>query len=108
MARHLGKTEKEKEIGIQVETYFVSMSPILEWTIHRAGRIRKDHPNENAGLAIFDVKEIAAELICSYFPSPGYFKVSHAAAPRAAHPTTPSTMGTKLRRVRVDRETSWE
>ncbi|KFY89226.1 hypothetical protein V500_05854 [Pseudogymnoascus sp. VKM F-4518 (FW-2643)] len=58
LARHLGKTEKEKETGIKVETYFVSMSPILEWTVHRAGRIWNDHPNENAGLAIFDVKKL--------------------------------------------------
>lgn len=32
LAEHLGKTRNEKE------TYFVSMSPILEWTIHIAGQ----------------------------------------------------------------------
>lgn len=34
------------------------MSPILEWTIHRAGRIWHDHPNENGGLAIFNLKKL--------------------------------------------------
>jgi len=59
LAEHLGKTQKEKEIGEKVETYFVSTSPILEWAIHTAGQMSKDTGwNEVVGLAIFDVKKL--------------------------------------------------
>ncbi|OBT77484.1 hypothetical protein VF21_05283 [Pseudogymnoascus sp. 05NY08] len=34
------------------------MSLILEWTIHRAGRLWKVYLSENAGFAIFDVKKL--------------------------------------------------
>lgn len=58
LANHLGKTQKE-EGGEKIETYFVSMSPILEWTIHTVGKKkRKITQDEDVGLAIFDVKKL--------------------------------------------------
>jgi hypothetical protein len=61
LAEHLNRTRKEKETGEKIETCFVSMSAILEWTIHTTGQKWKDRdPNEEevAGLAIFDVKKL--------------------------------------------------
>jgi hypothetical protein len=59
LAEHLGKTQKEKETGEKIETCFVSMSPILEWTIHTVGQKSKDKDqNEEVSLAIFDVKKL--------------------------------------------------
>ncbi|OBT94396.1 hypothetical protein VE01_07775 [Pseudogymnoascus verrucosus] len=53
LAEHLGKTRKAKS-----ETYFVSMSPILEWTIHTAGQKWIHRGQDEVGLAIFDVKKL--------------------------------------------------
>ena len=59
LAEHLGKTQKEEEIGEKIETYFVSTSPILEWTIHTAGqKCNARDGDEVVGLAIFDVKKL--------------------------------------------------
>lgn len=59
LAEHLGKTQKEKEIGEKIETCFVSTSPILEWAIHTAGQKWKDRgQSEVVGLAIFDIKKL--------------------------------------------------
>ncbi|OBT40524.1 hypothetical protein VE00_09006 [Pseudogymnoascus sp. WSF 3629] len=59
LAEHLGKTQKEKDLGEKIETYFVSVSPILEWTIHTAGRKWCDRrEDEVVGLVIFDVKKL--------------------------------------------------
>jgi hypothetical protein len=59
LAEHLGKTRKEKEIGEKIETYFLSASLILEWTIHTAGqKWNARGGGEVVGLAIFDVKKL--------------------------------------------------
>lgn len=55
LAEHLNKTQEVKE------TCFVSMSPILEWTIHTAGQKQRgigQVADQVAGLAIFDVKKL--------------------------------------------------
>jgi hypothetical protein len=38
LAKYLNKTREEKGRGEKIETCFVSMSSILEWTIHTAGQ----------------------------------------------------------------------
>lgn len=59
LARHLGKTQEEKETGNKVETPFLSMSPELEWTIHATGQKWNDSGRDDTvGLAIFDVKKL--------------------------------------------------
>lgn len=59
LADHLGKTQKEKEIGEKIKTYFVLISLILEWAIYTVGKKSKDRvQNEVVGLAIFDVKKL--------------------------------------------------
>ena len=56
LAEHLGKTQEEKRIGDMVETCFLSMSPVLEWTVHATGQKSKEtKTDETAGLAVFDV-----------------------------------------------------
>jgi hypothetical protein len=58
---HLGKTREEEERGEKIETSFVSMSPMLEWTIHTTGQEWKgigQVADEVAGLAIFDVETL--------------------------------------------------
>jgi hypothetical protein len=59
LAEHLSKTQKGKEIEKKIETYFVSMSPILEWTIHTTGqKWNARDGDEVVGLAIFDVEKL--------------------------------------------------
>jgi hypothetical protein len=71
LANHLSKTQKE-EGGERIETYFVSMSPILEWTIHTAGKKeRNTTQDEVVGLAVFDVKKLRQKS------STTIFRVSH-------------------------------
>ena len=38
LAEHLGKTQEEKKIGDRVKTCFLSMSSVLEWTVHATGQ----------------------------------------------------------------------
>jgi len=59
LAEHLNKRRKEKEIGKKIETRFVSMSPVLESTIHTVGQKWKEKgQGEAVGLAIFDVRKL--------------------------------------------------
>ncbi|KAH0566167.1 hypothetical protein GP486_000435 [Trichoglossum hirsutum] len=56
LAEHLGKTKEEERTGNKVETCFLSMSPVLEWTVHATGQKWKDmEADETVGLAVFDV-----------------------------------------------------
>lgn len=55
LAEHLNKTQEPKD------TCFVSLSPILEWTIHTVGQKQRDIKQgvqQVAGLAIFDVEKL--------------------------------------------------
>jgi hypothetical protein len=55
LAEHLNKTQEVKE------TCFVSMSPMLEWTLHTAGQKQigiSQVVDQVAGLAIFDVEKL--------------------------------------------------
>ncbi len=53
LAKHLGKTQEEKR------TCFLSMSPILEWTVHTTGQKWKESTAEEiVGLAVFDVRRL--------------------------------------------------
>jgi len=57
---HLDKT-REDERGGKIATTFVSMTPMLEWTLHTTGqkwRYRDQTADEVAGLAIFDVEKL--------------------------------------------------
>jgi ribosome-associated translation inhibitor RaiA len=38
LAKHFNKTKKERETGEKLETCFLSLSAILEWTIHTTGQ----------------------------------------------------------------------
>jgi len=61
VAEHLNKTREEKETGVKVETCFVSMSPVLEWTLHTTGQKWRDANRDRGsvvGLAIFDVHKL--------------------------------------------------
>ena len=56
---HLNMTQTEKEFGRRIRTCFVSTSPILEWTIHKAGQKWKEKSgDEVVGLAVFDIKKM--------------------------------------------------
>jgi len=55
LAEHLNKTQERRE------TCFLSMSPMLEWTMHTAGQSQRgigQVADEVAGLAVFDVKKL--------------------------------------------------
>jgi hypothetical protein len=59
LAQHLKKTQEEKNTGNKVETCFLSMSPVLEWTIHATvQKWRNSVLDESVGLAVFDVKKL--------------------------------------------------
>ncbi|KAF2477137.1 uncharacterized protein BDR25DRAFT_339154 [Lindgomyces ingoldianus] len=59
LAKHLGKTQEEKRTGDRVETCFLSMSPVLEWTVHATGQKWKDgEADETVGLAVFDARRL--------------------------------------------------
>lgn len=59
LAEHLNKTQKEREGKEKVNTYFMTMSLVLEWTIHTAGQKWKGRDaDEVVGLAIFDVTKL--------------------------------------------------
>jgi hypothetical protein len=55
LAEHLGKTQEEERTGNRVETCFLSMSSVLEWTVHATGKKWKDREADGTvGLAVFD------------------------------------------------------
>ena len=61
VAEHLNKTREEKETGERVETSLVSMSPVLEWTLHTTGQKWKGPKRDRdtvIRLVIFDVKKL--------------------------------------------------
>jgi hypothetical protein len=59
LAKHLGKTQLEKKAGCTLDTMFSSMSPKLEWTIHRTGQGSKPYNEEEvAGLVIYDLRRL--------------------------------------------------
>ncbi|KAF2434000.1 hypothetical protein EJ08DRAFT_694030 [Tothia fuscella] len=59
LAEHLTKTQTESKTGRKVKTCFMSISPILEWTLHTTAQKSKEIKEEEvAGLAIFDVKKL--------------------------------------------------
>lgn len=59
LAKHLGKTQEQKRTGDKIQTYFLSMSSVLEWTIHTTGqKWRESAAEEIAGLGIFDVRRL--------------------------------------------------
>jgi len=73
---HLGKTERP------TETFLMSSSPILQWTIHTVGQKHRriDDSGVEAGLAIFDVRKwqqsqetalFRVRDLCDYFASKG-------------------------------------
>ena len=74
---HLGKTDHP------AETFLLSTSPILQWTIHIVGQRHREikEPGFEAGLAMFDkhqwreCKDTAifrVKDLCDYFASKGY------------------------------------
>jgi hypothetical protein len=70
LSDHLSKTQQEKDGGEEIETCLVSMSSILEWTIHSAGKkqgVISQNPGGVVGLAIFDVKKLGQNLDTAIF-----------------------------------------
>lgn len=95
LAGHLGKTRRK------TETYFVSMSPILEWTLHKAGQISRENPNEKVGLAIFDVTKLHSNSDTTIFRVWDILEFLIQKRREYLTPTRHLTMGKKLRRVCV-------
>ncbi|CAE7219828.1 hypothetical protein PTTW11_11226 [Pyrenophora teres f. teres] len=59
IAKHLGKTQVQKETGVKQETMFTSMSPILEWALHTTKNKWSDNnADERASLVVFDMKRL--------------------------------------------------
>jgi hypothetical protein len=59
IAKHLGKTQVQKETGVKQETMFTSMSPILEWALHTTKNKWSDNnEDERASLVVFDMKRL--------------------------------------------------
>ncbi|OAL57045.1 hypothetical protein IQ07DRAFT_626972, partial [Pyrenochaeta sp. DS3sAY3a] len=62
LARHLRKTEKERQQGKKLTTKFTSISPILEWTLHLSGRKARgrgpEGPNSTS-LVVFDLQKLS-------------------------------------------------
>lgn len=70
LAEHLNKTQIEKETGSRIKTCFLSLSPILEWTLHKTGQKWRDSTEDDdtsVGLAIVDVKKLQQSTGISLF-----------------------------------------
>jgi hypothetical protein len=58
IARHLEKTQLQKDTGEKQKTMFTSMSPILEWTLHTTKNKWWDNADEQASLVVFNFKTL--------------------------------------------------
>jgi hypothetical protein len=63
LGQHLGKTEREKQLGRRVSTEFTSTSPRLEWTLHLTGKKSREGQEQGGedhiSFVMFDLERLS-------------------------------------------------